>query len=297
MKYQGLWAMVLRNADAGSGGGNAPAGDAGAGGNAGAGHAGAAAAAAAAAAAGAGAADPWKRDFLPESMYGATPEETFSKVADAWKGLREAESRRPQPGKSADEYVLDVSKNEKLQPYFANADTDPFVKLAKDVAHEIGLPKDQFTGFVTKLFEKAIDGKMMGPLYSPEAEARSLGERLAPGKSWAEAKPIVQKAHADALGFTEVLGKQLALTDGAKSLLGALVDEADGVELVNALAGAMKPVPGFALPGVKGGDTGGWTQAKLDAAVADERYSPLSPKYDKGFRAQVDAAFQQFHGN
>lgn len=230
-------------------------------------------------------------------MYGTTPEETFGKLADAWRGLREAESRRPQAGKSADEYVLDVSTNEKLAPYFANADTDPMVKLAKDVAHEIGLPKEQFTGFVTKLFEKAIDGKVLGPLYSPEAEARTLGERLAPGKSWAEARPVVQKAHADALGFTDVLGKQLALSDGAKGLLGALVDEADGVELVNALAGAMKPVPGFALPGVKGGDTGGWTKAKLDAAVADPRYSPLSPQHDKGFRAEVDAAFRQFHGN
>lgn len=240
--------------------------------------------------------DPWKRDFLPESMYGATPEETFAKVADAWKGLREGESKRPQPGKSADEYVFDASKNEKIARYFSDAN-DPLMKVAKEVAHAIGMPKEHFSGFVGQLFEKAADAKLLGTPYSPEVEARTLGERLAPGKSWAEAKPIVQKAHADALGFTEVLGQQLQLSDGAKGLLGALVDEADGVELVNALAGSMKQVPGFTLPGVKGGDTGGWTKEKLDAAATDERYSPYSPKYDMAYRAQIDAAFRQFYGN
>lgn len=271
--------MVLRNADTGSGGGNPPPAD------------------------GSGstpppaATDPWKRDFLPDSMYGATPEETFGKVADAWKGLREEAGKRPQPGKTPEEYAFDASKNEKLAPYFKDAAADPMLKIAQKVAHAVGMPKDQFSGFVTQLYEQAIDAKLLGPVYSPEAEVRALADRLAPGKSWAEAKPIVQKAHADATGFVDVLGKQLQLSDSAKGLLGALVDEADGVELVTALSGAMGKLPGFTLPGVNGGDTGGWTQEKLDAATADERYSPYSPKYDKTFRAQVDAAFQQFYGN
>ncbi len=281
--------MVLRNAEAGAGAGAAGA-------EGGAGDAGAAAAAAAAAAGG-GASDPWKRDFIPDSMYGATPEETFGKLADAWKGLREGESKRPQPGKSPDEYTFDASKNEKIAPYFQNAAADPLLKVAQEVAHKIGMPKDHFGAFVTQLYEQAVDNKLLGPMYSPETEARTLAERLAPGKSWAEAKPIVTKALGDATGFIDVLGQQLKISDGAKGLLGALVDEADGVELVNALAGAMKQVPGFALPGVKGGDTGGWTQQRLDAAVADDRYSPYSPKYDKAFRAEVDAAMRQFHGN
>lgn len=275
--------MVLRNAEAGAGagsppadGGTPPAGDPPPSG---------------------GAPDPWKRDFLPDSVYGTTPEETFGKLADAWKGLREGESKRPQPGKSPDEYTFDVSKNEKIAPYFRDAAGDPLLKVAQEVAHKVGMPKDHFGAFVTQLYEQAVDQKLLGPMYSPETEARTLAQRLAPGKSWEEAKPIVTKALGDATGFVEVLGQQLKMSDGAKGLLAALVDEADGVELITALSGAMKQVPGFALPGVKGGETGGWDQRRLDAAVADERYSPYSPKYDKAFRAEVDAAMRQFHGN
>lgn len=275
--------MVLRNAEAGAGGaspppegGAPPAGDPPAGG---------------------GAPDPWKRDFIPDSMYGATPEETFGKLAEAWKGLREGESRRPQPGKSPEEYTFDASKNEKIAPYFRDAASDPLLKVAQEVAHKVGMPKDHFGAFVTQLYEQAVDKKLLGPMYSPETEARALADRLAPGKSWEEAKPMVAKALADATGFADVLGQQLKLSDGAKNLLGALADEADGVELLAALSGAMKQVPGFALPGVKGGEAGGWDKRRLDAAVADERYSPYSPKFDKAFRAEVDAAMRSFYGN
>lgn len=272
--------MVLCNAESGAGGGSPPPAD---GGTPPAGDP--------------PPSDPWKRDFLPDSVYGASPEETFGKLADAWKGLREGESKRPQAGKNADEYAFDASKNEKLAPYFQNADADPFLKMAREVAHKVGMPKEHFGAFVTQLFEGAVDAKLLGPVYSPEAEARALADRLAPGKSWAEAKPVVVKAHADATGFADVLGQQLQLGDGAKGLLSALVDEADGVELLNALANSMKQVPGFALPGVKGGESGGWTKEKLDAAVTDPRYSPYSAQHDKAWRESVDAGMRQFYGN
>lgn len=277
--------MVLREGEDGAGAGGQQPGDAGA-----------AAAAAAAAGAGGGAPDPWKRDFLPESMYGAKPEETFGKLADAWKGLREAESRRPQPGKTPDEYTVDTSKNEKLAPYFKNPN-DQVMKIAREVAHEIGLPKDHFGSFVTKLYEKAIDAKALGPVYSAEAEAKAIGERLAPGKPFAEAKPLIEKAVNEAKGFGQVLGEQLKLGEGAKGLLAALVDEAAGVELLSGLAAAMGKDPAFNIENLRSGDTGVWTKEKLDAAVADERYSPYSPKFDKAFRAQVDEGFRQVHGN
>ncbi|GLK72597.1 hypothetical protein GCM10017643_27130 [Ancylobacter dichloromethanicus] len=293
-RYQGLWAMVLRNGEAGAGAGAAGAEGGGAGAGAGAGGEGGAGAAGAA---GGGAADPWKRDFIPESMYGATPEETFGKLADAWKGLREGESKRPQPGKSAEDYTFDASKNEKIAPYFKDAASDPFLKVAQEVALKVGMPKEHFGAFVTQLYEQAVDNKLLGPVYSPETEARTLAQRLAPGKSWDEAKPIVAKAQADAVGFTDVLGQQLKLSDGAKALLGALADEADGVEMITALSGAMKQVPGFALPGVKGGDTGGWTKESLDKAMTDPRANPYAREYDKDFRARIDAGFRQLHGN
>lgn len=90
-----------------------------------------------------------------------------------------------------------------------------------------------------------------------------------------------------------MLGEELKLSEGAKGLLGALADEAAGVELMSAFSGAMAPLPAFATVGVP---AGGWTKESLEKAVADPRYNPMGRDFDKNFRAQVDAGFKQVFG-
>jgi hypothetical protein len=229
-------------------------------------------------------------DFLPDNIRGADDKETFGKLADAWKGMRDKEATRPQPPKSAAEYTLEPG--EKIKDYLKDPN-DPVLGFARDIALEIGLPKEHFGKLVTGIYEKAHEAGILGAQYNPQAELKSVAERIAPGKPWAEQKPLVERALKDASSFATVLGEQLKLSDGAKGLLGALTDEAAGIELMAALSGAMAPLPSFAAVGAP---AGGWTKESLDAAMKDERANPYSPKFDKDFAARLEQGFKHHYG-
>lgn len=286
--------MVLRNQpDAGAGGGS-PAGGGAPGGGAPAGAGGGAPGGAPAGgdpAGGAGAPDPYWRDFLPNDMKADKPEERFERLANGYKGLRDQIAARPQPPKTAAEYAFEPS--EKIKGYFKP--DDPILSIARDAALEIGLPKDSFGQFVGKIYEVAQEKGLLATPYDAMAEGRKIADRIAPGKSWEEAKSVVAGVVKEMESFAGVVADQLKLGEGAKGLLLSLTDEASGVELLQALSGAMGKDPAFKVSG-NAAASGQWTKESLDKAVADPRYNPLSPGYDKAFREQVDAGFRQVHG-
>ncbi|GLI25642.1 hypothetical protein XFLAVUS301_53160 [Xanthobacter flavus] len=224
-------------------------------------------------------------------MKAEKPEERFDRLANGYKGLRDQIAARPQPPKTAAEYAFEPS--EKIKSYIKP--DDPVLAIARDAAHEIGLPKDHFGKFVGKIFEVAQDKGLLAQPYDPLAEGRKIAERIAPGKSWEEAKPVVTGVVKEMESFAGVVADQLKLGEGAKGLLLSLTDEASGVELLQALSGAMGKDPAFKVAG-NAAAAGQWTKESLDKAVADPRYNPLSPGYDKAFREQVDAGFRQVHG-
>ena len=235
--------------------------------------------------------DPFDRDFLPPDIRGAqSAEERFGKLADAWKGQRDREASRPQMPKTAAEYTFEPS--EKIAPYFKNAD-DPLMGLAREAALKAGLPKDGFGAFVGSLYEAAAEAGLLMQPYDATAEGQKIAERIAPGKSWAEARPLVAQVVTDAKGFVDVMGEQMKLSDGAKGVLQALTDEAAGIEIISALSMALGKEPAFARAGTVAGM--GWTKTSLDEAVKDPRYNPMAREYDKDFRAQVDAGFRQLY--
>jgi len=290
-----LWAMVLREGEGAGAGGAAGGGDpggAGAAGGAGAG-AGAGGAGGGDPGAGGGAADPYWRDFLPADIKADKPEERFDRLANSWKSQRDQIASRPAAPKTAAEYAFEPS--DKVKPYFPDPAKDPILGIAREAALEVGLPKDAFGKFVGKIYETAIEKGLLAAPYDPMAEGQKIAERIAPGKAWAEAKPMVAAAVKDAESFAGVLADQLKLGDGAKGLLTGLSDDAAGVELLQALSGAMGKDPAFKVGGTAA-SASGWTKDSLDAAVKDPRYNPYDRAYDKDFRAKVDAGFKQVHG-
>lgn len=258
----------------------------------GAGDGGAGAAGGAGGGPGGGAPDPYWRDFLPAHLKADKPEETFGRLADEWKAGRDREASRPQPPKTAAEYAFEPS--EKIKGYF-KAD-DPILGIARDAALEIGLPKDSFGKFVGKIYEVALEKGHLATPYDAMAEGRKIAERVAPGKSWEEAKPIVAGIVKEMESFAGVVADQLKLGDGAKGLLVSLADESSGIELLQALSGAMGKDPAFKVAG-NAAAAGQWTKERLDQAVADPRYQPHNPQYDKAYRAEVDAGFRQLYGS
>lgn len=301
-----FWMTLLRAPEGASGdggtGGGAPGsgaagsgaagtGGAGAGGGAGGGDA-AAAAAAAAGGAGGGAPDPYWRDFLPDNLKGEKPEETFGRLADAWKTLRDSEAKRPAPApKTAAEYGFEPS--EKVKPYFEKGD-DKLLNHAREAALAAGLPKDAFGAFVNAFYEKAVEAGALVAPYNPEGELKAIGERVAPGKPWAEQRVAVEQAVRDATSFADVLGERLKLSPGAKGALAALTDDAAGVELISALSGALGKDPAFSTAG---GAAAAMTKDDLHKAVADPRFNPLSPQYDKAWRANIDEQYKRVFGS
>ncbi|MFG1383243.1 hypothetical protein [Xanthobacter versatilis] len=288
------WMMALRRPDDGGGAG-APGGgggDPGAGGGAPAGGApGGAPGGGGAPAGGAPAADPYWRDFLPQHIKADKPEERFDRLATEYKGLRDQIASRPAPPKTAAEYAFEPS--DKIKGYFQNPN-DPMLGIAREAALEVGLPKDAFGKFVGKIYETAAEKGLLAAPYDPQAEGQKIAERIAPGKSWAEAKPLVVAAVKDAESFAGVLADQLKLGEKAKGLLAGMSDDAAGVEILQALSGAMAKDPAFGAGGA-GAGAGSWTKESLDAAVKDPRYNPHSRDYDKAYRARVEAGFRQVY--
>lgn len=287
--------MVLRNQpDAGAGGGSPAGGAPGGGAPAGAGGGAPAGGAPAGGdpAGGAGAPDPYWRDFLPAHLKADKPEETFGRLADEWKAARDRDASRPQPPKTAAEYAFEPS--EKIKGFFKP--DDPILSIARDAALEIGLPKDSFGQFVGKIYEVAQEKGLLATPYDAMAEGRKIADRIAPGKSWEEAKPIVAGVVKEMESFAGVVADQLKLGENAKGLLLSLTDEASGVELLQALSGAMGKDPAFKVTGAPASGSQ-WTKENLDRAVADPRYQPHSPQYDKAYRAEVDAGFRQLYGS
>ncbi|MFG1300362.1 hypothetical protein V5F49_11265 [Xanthobacter sp. V3C-3] len=238
------------------------------------------------------AADPYWRDFLPADIKADKPEERFDRLANAWKSQRDQIAARPAPPKAATDYAFEPS--DKAKPYF-QGEGDPLLDIAREAALQVGLPKDAFGRFVNTIYDAAVDKGLLAAPYDAIAEGRKIAERIAPGRQWPEAKADVARLVADMGSFADTLGDQLKLGDGAKSILKSLADEASGIELLQALSGSITKQPAFGGNGQPAG-TGGWTKEGLDKAVADPRYHPHSPQYDKEFRAKVDAGFRQVHG-
>lgn len=288
--------LLLRAPEDGSGAGGSPAGGGAPAGGAPGGAPGGGTPAGGAPAGGApaagGAPDPYWRDFLPAHLKADKPEETFGRLAEEWKAHRDREASRPQPPKTAAEYAFEPS--EKIKGYIKT--DDPVLAIARDAALEIGLPKDAFGKFVGKIYEVAQEKGLLATPYDAMAEGKKIADRVAPGKSWEEAKPIVAGIVKEMESFAGVVADQLKLGENAKGLLLSLADESSGIELLQALSGAMGKDPAFKVAG-NAAAAGQWTKESLDKAVADPRYQPHSPQYDKAYRAEVDAGFRQLYGS
>jgi hypothetical protein len=84
-----------------------------------------------------------------------------------------------------------------------------------------------------------------------------------------------------------------ALTKAQAAILHASTDTAEGIMLIESL---QKAFGGTGI--VAGGAPSGGQRSKdaIKADMADARYDPLSPKYDKAFQERVDKEYRATYG-
>lgn len=224
----------------------------------------------------------WQTAALPDGMKGATAQETFEKLHNGWKGLRE-QTAKFAPPKDAAGYSFEPDA--KLKGYFKSAD-DPMLGIAREVAHKTGVPANMFGSFINGVFTAAVEKGILPPPWDPHAEIDGIGNLVAPGKQGTERIQAIEAAVKDAEAFAPALADGLKLSPAAKKLLVGISQEAGGVELLRALKAGGKE---FGLQNGGQQQQQGYSWADYDRDVADPRYQALTGKFDKSFRDTVDA--------
>lgn len=226
-----------------------------------------------------GDAPPWAKD-IPAHLRGATAEETVDKLAKAYAGARTAMAQRGEVPADASAYLADWKPEGDVANYFGQLEADPFFKGLADDALKHGLSTAQYRGFVEGVLSRALSMDLISAPVSPETVLAALAPKT-PGLSPEQARGEAARAIRDNEAYLQSLRGQAGIPAEALGLLDEMFGTVGGQQLIGLLRGGGKeraPVTGAA---------GGFTEADLDARIADPRNIWGSGSYDPKFAAET----------
>lgn len=175
-----------------------------------------------------------------------------------------------------------------LKPYFSRAD-DPAMSAARAAAVELGLTPDQFRGMIEKTFGGLAQAGGLPAPYDAAAELRSLAQVWGHEET-PEGRAALTRDLTGLTSWAENFAISAQLEAGPAAELAALADTAAGAQALRAL---QKAVAAGAGPTPGGAPAAAVSLANLMSQMSDERYNPSSPKYDRAWRADLDARIQK----
>ena len=192
----------------------------------------------------------------------------------------------PRAPAKADDYKLALSED--LTKRYSDLDNDPVLSIWRDVAFKNGLTDQQFNGAISQLYGELIQKGLIEPPLDTNAEIEKLmPSRGTPIEREAEAMRRINGVHNQLTGLVQ----SGTLSRKEANMVQALAATADGVMTLEKL---------FTRMGEHGLQSGGrpsgvLSKDELEAQMRDERYDSRSSKYDKKFRARVDADWRRLH--
>ncbi|WP_127523662.1 hypothetical protein [Mesorhizobium sp. Z1-4] len=280
----------------GEGGGEGGSGD---GGNAGGGGEGGAAADGGSG--DGGAAQPYRPQGLPETMFGKDDRETMDKMATALNGYRTRES---QVGKDADAYkAFDFDKlqiADDLKPHMDGLAQDPIMEAAANYALENKMPVPMMQGLVATVYGEAMKAGVFEGFVDVNAERAALLPESA--KSLAQDK---QDAAIDARmqANEDWVKLNTASKDNpngmpqevADHMLLMLMDTAKGNQAIEWMKSRITGA-GDAQPNAGAGHgPGQLTAEKLRERSALPQNNP-GPQFDQKSYDELQADYRKLHG-
>lgn len=232
------------------------------------------------------AASPWWRDGVPDHMVGADEKATLGNVLKAYTGAREALAKHGEVPKAAAEYKIEAS--EKLAPYVAGLETDPFWQTTRELALKHGLPAAKFQGLFGDLMAAMVDGQLVAEPFSAEAERALLVPDVTDPKARAAAADRITREN---IATVEAWAEQ-GMPPDVVAQLTATMDRAS----TNRLVQWIREGRGEQAPALAGSVSGSKSEAELDARIADPRNKVGGPQYDRSYAAETDRMFKAFYG-
>ena len=294
--------LPLRDAAGDGGGGGAGAGGQGA--NAGAG-AGAAAAAGDGANGAAAAAQPYRPQGLPDTMFGKDDRETMDKMAGALAGYRTRDSERAVPDTVEAYSQFDAATApDFLKDHLPSLAKDPAFAAAAAVAKENGVPVKTMHAMTTALYKAAHEAGILEPPVNVEAERTALLPETHKTASKADQDKAIDARMQANEDFIKLLGQpgadgkpQLDPKVGEHALL-MLMDTAAGNQFLEYVRGALTG-EGRAQPLTQGnaGGNGQNEREQLRAELAKPEMDPQHPKFDPAAYAALDERYKKLIGN
>lgn len=191
---------------------------------------------------------------------------------------------RTAPAK-ADDYKLDLPKD--VAAALGDMKDDKVLPMFRSVGLKHGLDQAQFNGVIGDLFGEMQKAGMLQPPIDDHAEfAKLAGNETDPVRRAA----VVRERVNGVTTFLSGLETRGVLTKAEAEVMRAGASVFEGVTALEKIMKAMQP------GGIQGGGVsapGVGTRAQLEAEMKDERYDSRSPKYDRAFRARVDADLQK----
>lgn len=229
---------------------------------------------------------------LPDSFIGRSDIETLDRVAAAFNDLRAKDSQRPRASEKADDYVLGELPAE-LKVFGDNMAKDPAFAHLRTAAMKHDIAPAQFAGFMQEMIAGMHASGSLRPeaIFDPKAELAKLVPDAAAALTPAEREAAAQQRLTEAGAFLQSLeGKGLA-KEHVQVLADSLTFDAAGVKAVEALRSLISS--GQSIP--SGGAGQGITAEQLRARTADPRNDPNSPKFDRAFWQETQAAYQRLY--
>lgn len=280
----------------GAAGGDGSAGSA-AGGDGGAGSAGAADAGKAGPDAGS-AAQPYRPEGLPETMFGKDDRETMDKMANAIKGYR---GREAQVGKDPDAYkAFDFDKMDAaLKPHMQGLADDPIMDAVAKYAHENKMPVPLAQGLIATAYGEAIKAGVLEGFVDVKAERAALLPETAKSLP-ADQQDAAIDARLQANEDWVKLQVQHGLPqEVATHMLNMLMDTAKGNQALEFFRskmtgeGSAQPNAGGSGPG---GGGGALTAAKLQERAALPQNTAGHPLFDRASYDALQEDYRKLHG-
>lgn len=246
-----------------------------------------AAAGSATAAASAATSAAWKApEGLPEHLAGKDAEETLGKLLGAYKPLRDKLAAAGEVPAEAKGYGFEAS--EKLAPFTAKLDGDPFYDAVREISHKAGLSTKQFQSVFGGIMEKMVDQGLVAEAYNADKEAASIAPDVEPAKR-AEA---ADRRIRENLALIDAW-KEQGLPEAVVAPLKGVMDRGWANQLVDWIADRS----GEVKPALAGKATGGVSEADLAKRSADPKNQASGPNYDPAFAAETDRLYREFYGD
>lgn len=195
---------------------------------------------------------------MPETLRGATDQETIDK-------LLAAQSALPKAPATADEYAFTPS--EEFVKTHGDLKDDPALAIGRQVAHKMGLGPQQFQTLVETFYGQMNEAGLLQPPIDASAEIAKLMPKDGDGIT---KKSAALKRITGVHGWVEGLRAAGNITQTEANNLVALTVVADGVTVLEKLMSK------WGSTGVVGGAGGGLNGAS-DASTTEKRLQSLYP--------------------